>query len=139
MAAELNDHAFRKLLIADIEHVFECKRLEVQFVAGIVIGRDRFRIRIDHDRFEAELPQSKRGVHATVIKLDALADAIGSTAENHDLALGAAPHFILGAVGRIVIRSKRFKLRGAGVDQPIGGNHAGRLSFGANLRLGNSA
>ena len=74
LSAELHDHAFRFFLVVNIEHVFERERLEIKFVAGVVIGRNRFRIRVDHDGFEAELAQREGGVHAAVIKLDSLPD-----------------------------------------------------------------
>ena len=65
---------------------FERERFEKKFVARVVIGGNRFGIRIDHQRFKAVFLQRKRRVHAAVIKLNALADAVGPAAENHHLA-----------------------------------------------------
>ena len=63
---------------------FERERLEVQAVAGVVIGRDGLRIAVDHDRFDAEFLQRERRVAAAVIELDSLADAVGAAAQDHD-------------------------------------------------------
>ena len=43
LSAELHDHAIRLFGIDDVEHVFERERLEVEAVAGVVIGRDGLR------------------------------------------------------------------------------------------------
>ena len=95
LAAELHDHAVGLLGVADVQHVFERERLEVQAVAGVVIGGDGFRIAVDHDRFDAELLQREGGVAAAVIELDSLPDAVGTAAENHDF---------------LAIRSERLRL-----------------------------
>ena len=89
LPAELHDHAFRLFLVVNVEHVLERERLEVEFVARVVIGRNRFRIRVHHDGFEAELAQREGGVHAAVIEFDSLPDPVRPAAENHDLALVA--------------------------------------------------
>ena len=49
LAAKLHDHAIGLHLIADIEHVFDRERLEEEHIAGVVIGANGFRIRVDHD------------------------------------------------------------------------------------------
>jgi hypothetical protein len=75
-------------------------------VAG-AISSNRFRIRIDHDRFEPFLFHSKRGVHATVVELNSLTDPIGATAEYHYLLAVAKGGFVFVSVGRIVARACR--------------------------------
>ena len=87
LSAKLDNHAFWFFLVINVEHVFERERLKVEFVARVVIGGDRFRIRVDHDRFESELAQREGGVHTAVIEFDSLADAVRSATEDHDLAL----------------------------------------------------
>ena len=136
LAAELHDHAFRLFLIVNVEHVLERERLEIKFVARVVIGRNRFRIRVHHDRFEPELAQGERGVHAAVIKFDALADPVRSATENHDLALcRSRAHLVLVAVSRIVVRRVRFELRRAGIHQAIGRYDSRGFSFAREFRL----
>src|SRR5205807_5869927 len=88
------------------------------------------------DRFEPELAQCEGGVHATVIKLNPLADPVRSAAENHHLAFATLAPLVLVAVSRVIIRRVSFELRRAGIDQPIsrqdrqlfsGGPHPGWL------------
>ena len=69
----------------DLEHVLERQRLEVQAVGGVVVGRDGLRIAVDHDGLVAVLAQRQRRVHAAVVELDALPDAVRAAAQHHDL------------------------------------------------------
>ena len=133
LPAELHDHTLGKFLFVNIEHVLECERLEVEFVARVVIGRNRFGIRIDHDCFEAELAQRESRVYTAIVELDTLTDAVRTAAQNHDFAFRARPNLILAAVRGIIIWSKRFELRRARIDQAIGGKHTGGLALCANF------
>src|SRR6202011_1964789 len=94
LAAKLDNGGPTFFMLGDVENIFEGQRLEIKFVARIVVGRDRFRIRIYHDCLKPLLLQSKRGVHATVIKLDALPDSIGSAAKDHHLLAIATGGFV---------------------------------------------
>ena len=71
--------------VDDLEHVLERERLEVQPVAGVVVGRDRLGVAVDHDRLVPGVVQREAGVHAGVVELDALADAVRARAEDDDL------------------------------------------------------
>ena len=135
MPPKLNNHAFRFFLIVNIEHVLERERLKIKFIASIVIGRNRFRIRIHHDGFETELAQGESGVDATVVEFDPLADAIRPAAQNHDFTLAAFAPFVLVPIGRIIIRGVGFEFRSAGIDQSISGSDVVRDSLGADLPL----
>ena len=106
-------------LIVNVEHVLESERLKIKFIARVVIGRNRFRIRVHHDRLESELAQGKRGMHAAVIKFNALADPVRSATQNHDLAFAALASLVLVAVCRIVVRRIRFKLRRARIHEAV--------------------
>ena len=59
LSAELHDHAVGLHTIANVEHIFDRQRLEEQQIAGVVIGADRFGIRIDHHAFDAQLAQAQ--------------------------------------------------------------------------------
>ena len=72
--------------------------------------------------------RAKRRVHAAVVELDALADAVGAAAEDHDLAAGRWAHLALVLVGRVVVRRVGVELGAAGVDGLERGDHAGRLA-----------
>ncbi len=91
LPAELHDHADLRarlrFVVVDGEHVFKHQRLEVEAVAGVVVGGDGLRIAVDHDGFVAVVLEREGGVAAAVVELDALADAIGAGAENDDLGL----------------------------------------------------
>ena len=89
LPAELHDHAVGLLDVVDVQDFFERERLEVEAVAGVVIGRDGLRIAVDHDRLIAELLQREGSVAAAVIELDSLPDAVRAAAQDHDfLAVG---------------------------------------------------
>ena len=86
---------FGLLQLDDLHDVLERQRLEIQAVGGVVVGGDRLRIAVDHDRLVADLLQREGGVHAAVVELDALADAVRPAAQDDDLAsvaVGAASH-----------------------------------------------
>jgi hypothetical protein len=69
----------------DLQHVLQGQRLEVEAVRGVVVGGDGFRVAVDHDGLVPVLAQRQRRVHAAVVELDALADAVGTAAQHHDL------------------------------------------------------
>ena len=89
LAAELHDHAVQRavflLLGEDFEHVLGGQRLEIEPVRGVVVGRDRLRIAVDHDGLVAGVAQREAGMAAAIVELDALADAVRAAAEDHDL------------------------------------------------------
>src|ERR1700722_8278968 len=103
LSAKLDNGGPTFFMLIDIEDIFECQRLEIQFVAGVIIGRNRFRIRIDHDRLEPFLFQGKGGVNAAVVELYSLTDSIWAAAEDHYLLAVAGGSFVFVSVGRIVI------------------------------------
>ena len=115
LAAELHDHAVQgaaaALDIDDLEHVFGGERFEIQAIRGVVIGRHRFRIAIDHDGLVARILQREAGMAAAIIELDALADAVRPAAQDHDL-------FLVG--GRSLVRERARERR------LIGRIHIGR-------------
>ena len=76
LAAVLYDNAFWFLDAHDFQHVFQGHRLKVQAVRGVVVGGDGFRVTVDHDGLVTVFAQRQRGVHAAVVKLDALADTV---------------------------------------------------------------
>ena len=78
----------------DGEDVLERQRLEVQAVGGVVVGGDRLRVAVDHHRVAAGRADGHRRVDAAVVELDALADAVGSGAEDHHRRAVAAPHLV---------------------------------------------
>ena len=133
LAAELDDDRVRALALVDVQDILERKWLEVQLVAGVVVGRNGFGIRIDHDGLPAELSEREGRVDAAVVKLDALSDPVRSAAKDHHLLFAAGAGLVFVAVCRIIVGRIRFELRGAGVDEAIGWKDARRLSGGADF------
>src|SRR5262249_54124384 len=78
-----------------------------------------------HHRVAPGAPYGHRGVHAAVVELDPLADAVGARAEDHDRVALRARRLALGAglaagpllPARVEVRRLRWELRGAGVDR----------------------
>ena len=100
LAAELDDHALGLLDLADAEHVLERQRLEVEAVGRVVVGRDGLGVAVDHHRVAARLAHGHRGVHAAVVELDPLADAVGPGAEDHHARRVAADDLVRGRRSR---------------------------------------
>ena len=106
----------------DLEDVLGGKRLEIEAVGSVVVGRDRLRIAVDHDRFVAGIGEREAGVAAAVVELDALADAVGAAAEDDHLLRRARLRLVGEAagegqlVGRVEVGGRRGELGGAGVD-----------------------
>ena len=101
LAAVLHDHAEGLFLVDDFQHVLKRQRLEVQAVAGVVVGRNRLGIAVDHDGLVAVLAHCHGGMYAAVVELDTLADAVGAAAEHHDLFLVRRQRFAFAALGLV--------------------------------------
>ena len=122
LTAELDDDALGLLAFADGEHGGRVERLEVQAVGGVVVGRHRLRVAVDHDRLVAERAERLHGVHAAVVELDPLADAVRAGAEDDDALLVAGGRRLVAlAPGRVVVVRRRLDLAGARVDAPVDG------------------
>ena len=125
LAAELHHHALGLLVLDDVEHVLEGERLEVEAVGGVVVGGDRLRVAVDHDGLVAQLAHLLDGVHAAVVELDALADAVGAAAQDdHRFLVGNGQSFVLLLVGGVEVRSVGLELGRAGVHRLVGGDDA---------------
>ena len=140
LAAELHDHAVqravRALGVDDLQHVLRRQRLEIEPVGGVVVGRHRLRIAVDHDGFVAGLLQREGGVAAAIVELDALADAVRPAAEDDRPSSCRRARASLAAlagerrlVGRIHVGGRRGELGGAGVDALEHRPHAERAAF----------
>ncbi len=90
-------------LAHDVHHVLVRQRLEEEQVRGVVVGRDRLGVRVDHDRLAPDLLDREGGVHAAVVELDALADAVRAAAQDHDLLRGRELQLVLVLPGRVVV------------------------------------
>ena len=69
----------------DFENIFGGQRFEIEAVAGIIVGRNRFRIAVDHDRLIAGFLERKAGMDAAIVKLDPLPDTVRTTSQDDNL------------------------------------------------------
>ena len=90
LAAELDRDAVGLLPLAHREHFLQPERLEVEPVGGVVVRGDGLRVAVHHHGLVAERPEALRRVHAAVVELDPLADAVRAGAEDDDPRLLAA-------------------------------------------------
>src|SRR5207248_108658 len=96
---------------------------------------DGLRVAVDHDRLVAVLAQRERRVHAAVVELDALPDAVRSATEHDDLPAAGGLRFALLLVRRIHVRRPGREFAGAGVDALVNRADAQRVATHADFRL----
>ncbi len=131
----------RALGVDDLQHIFRRERFEIEPVGGVVIGRHRLRIAVDHDGLVAGLLEREGGVTAAVIELDALADAVRPAAEDDDFLLIRRRRLVDDRagerclVGRVHVGGRRGELGRAGVDALKHWPHAELAAF-CHHRLG---
>ena len=151
LPAELHDHPLRVLRLDHVEHVLQGERLEVEAIAGVVIGGYRFRVAVHHHRGQPLGLQRKGGVHAAVVELDALADAVGAAPQDHHLAAVFGLHLAFRRdqlkaavvaqalqgplVGGVVVRGAGGELGGTGVHRFEHRVDPQRLAVVAHLQL----
>ena len=116
LAAQRHDDADGLLGLDDVEHVLRREGLEVEAVARVVVGRDGLGVAVDHHGLVARIAQRERGVHAAVVELDPLTDAVRPRPEDDDPRLRRRSHLVLVLVGAVVVRRVRGELGAAGVD-----------------------
>ena len=119
LPAVLHDHPLGPFDADDLEHVLKRQRLEVETIGRVVVGRHGLRIAVDHDALVPRLAHRERGLHAAVVELDALPDAVRPTAEHDDLPLVGRLRFALLLVGRVHVRGGGAKLRRARIDSLV--------------------
>ena len=133
LAAKLHHHALGFLFLVNGQDVFDGQRLEIEFVGGVVIGGDGFRVAVDHDGLVTGGAQGKRGVHAAIVELDPLADPVGAAAQDHDFLAVAGGDLVGAVVSRVIIGGVFDAADGQGVP---GFQQAQALAALAQGRLG---
>ena len=128
--------------IDDLQHVFGSERLEIQPVRGVVVGRHRFRIAVDHDGLKAGVMQREAGMAAAIVELDALPDPVRPAAEDDHLVLVRRSAFVRKVacerrlIGRVHIGSGGSEFGGAGIDALEHRTHVQRVTLGRDLGFG---
>ena len=135
LAPELHDYAVGLFDIDDIEYVLKRQRLEVEAVAGVVVGGNGLRVAIDHDRFHIFRLQGERRMAAAVIKLNTLPDPVWTAPQNHDFPACPRRGFARGFVGGVQIRGEAFKLRRTGIDPVKDSGHAQFLAARTHFKF----
>ena len=139
LASELRDCPVALLPFVDVQDILQGQRFEIKFVARVVIGRDRLRIGVDHDGLEPVLLEGKRGMHAAVVKFNALADPVRSAAQDHDLAFGGWRGLVVPTIiGRVEIRRVGLKFGGTRIHKSEAGDQPGLFTLRAHRVLGRS-
>ncbi len=130
-------HAVGLLDVDDVHDILERERFEIELVGRVVVGGDRFGVAVDHDGLVACVVQRVAGMHAAVVELDALTDAVRTGAEDHDaLARALARSFRLGGVvGFVVVGRLAREFGSAGVDGLERGHHTEQFTARAHRSL----
>src|SRR5438046_2119828 len=76
-------------------HVFMRERFEEKQIARVIIRRNRLRIGVDHHRLDPQLLHRKRGLHAAIVELDPLPDAVGAPADDDHLGFVGQADFVI--------------------------------------------
>src|SRR5262249_50303456 len=143
LATELHDRGPTFFLLVDIKNVFESQWFEVEFIACVVVGRNGFRVRVNHNGFKPFLSQRKRGMNAAVVKLDTLTNSIRTASEDHDSLAVASSRLVFFAISGIIIGSVGLELCGTGIDKTVGRKDClpnpprSYLGFGGIGKMGN--
>src|SRR6185369_7655756 len=128
LPAELDDHTEQLALFLlsphHLKHILGGKRLEIEPVGGVGVGRDSLWVAVDHDRLKAGpvASQCERRMAAAIIELDPLPDPVGPATQDHHLpALGDVRLVVWltkqwRLIGRIKVRSRCLELSSTTVD-----------------------
>ena len=138
LATELDDDTDRLFLVGDLQHVFQGDRLEVEAIGSVVVGRDRFRVAVDHDGLVAVRAHGEGGVDTAVVELDALADTVRTATQHHDLLLVADFRLALFLIGGVHVGGVGREFGGTGVDALVDRTDALLLTVLAEGLLGHA-
>ena len=113
----------------DVEDALERDRLEVEAVGGVVVGRDRLRVRVQHHRLVAEPPEGLRRADAAVVELDPGPIRFGPEPSTRIASRGVRLDLVAALVREVEVRRLRLELGGARVDrEPAGCRRPSGLS-----------
>ncbi len=129
----LHDDAVGALDVNDLQHILQRQWLEVEPIGGVVVGGHGLRIAVDHDGLVAELAHRQRRLHAAVVELDTLADAIRPAAEDQYLVPLRRLRLALLLIGGVHVGGGRFEFGGAGIDALENRAHAERVTMPAHV------
>ena len=125
-----------RFVFQNVQHAFFVKRLEVQAVAGVEVGRYGLWIGVRHDAGDALFVERPSRVHRAIVELDALPDAYRPAAHYERLARVHRKGFVLFFVGAVKVGRERFELGGAGVHHLVHGTQVPLVTQVADLLRG---
>ena len=144
LAAKLDNDAMHlaglRFAADDFDHILVGQRLEIQPVRGVIVGRHRFRVAVDHDGLVAGVGQRVAGMDTAIVEFDSLADPVRAAAEDDHLLAVGRRGFALGAgeglVTGIHIGGLGGEFGGAGVDALEHRMYAGLMPRGGDRAAG---
>ncbi len=83
----MNDNPIRILKFDDISYMLKVDRFEVEDVGCVVVCRDRFRVTVVHDGFDAHIFKCECRMDTTVVELDPLADTVRTATDYENLSV----------------------------------------------------
>ena len=128
LAACRNNHAVGIFEFEDIHHTLEGQFVEIEAVAHIIVGRDRFRIVVDHHRTPALLADRFQRLHTTPVELYRAADPVSAGTQHDD---GAMVTYIL----HIVFRTAIGQIQVVRLRRIFGSQRIDLLHYRKNTRL----
>ena len=84
LASGRDNHTVRILQFENIHYTFECQLIEVKAVAHIVVGRNRFRVVVDHNRAPTLLADRVERLHTAPVELYRATDTVSTRTQHHD-------------------------------------------------------
>ena len=112
----------------DVEHPLERDRLEVEPVAGVVVGRDRLRVRVDEHRLVAEPPERLRRRARSSSRTRSPGRSGSGPSRGRRSSRRARLVAVAGLVREVVVRRPRLELGRAGVDREPPGQRPARCA-----------
>ena len=103
LPAELNNYTLWFLLFINAQNILDGQGFKIEFIRGVVIRRDGFRVAVDHDGLIPFFPNGKGGMNTAIVKFNALPNPVGTTPKNHNFLAVAHRYLIRRIVGRIII------------------------------------
>mmetsp|Transcript_23416 Transcript_23416/g.41618 ORF Transcript_23416/g.41618 Transcript_23416/m.41618 type:complete len:410 (-) Transcript_23416:1258-2487(-) len=133
LTTELDNNAFGALGLDDVEDILQGDGLKVETGRGVVIGGDGLRVAVHHDGLEALVAEGEGSMAAAVVELNTLANTVGTTAKDQDLAAGGGTALRGTIIGGVHVGGVGLELGGAGIDALEGGNDIQGVTTLANL------
>src|SRR5690606_31129789 len=95
LSTQLNDNAFRFFMLNDFPNMLPVNRFKIQLISDIEVGRNGFRVTVNHDCFIATFFNGEQTMGTAVVKLNTLSDSVGTRTQNYYFLFISNYRFIL--------------------------------------------